>query len=109
MVLGVLIELTGHVCGRGPSEVDVPPDGEGIGVGEGCVVAVGVGMEAFTVGVCPACGEDAPVQAARSNGNPISIPMRHSCLIFIIVAPMNALTSLPLSETNTENAALQNN
>ena len=109
MILAVLIELTGHVCGRGPSEVDAPPDGEGVRVGEGCVVAVGVGMEAFTVGVCPTCGEDAPVQAARSNGNPISIPMRHSCLIFIIVAPMNALTSLPLSETNTENAALQNN
>lgn len=97
MVLGVLIELSGHVCGRGPSEVDAPADGEGIGVGEGCVVAVGVGMETFTVGVCPAGGEDAPVHAVRSNNNPISIPMPHSCLVFIVVTPVNALMSLCFS------------
>lgn len=80
------IELSEHVCGRGPSEADAPPNGDG--VGEGCTVAVGVGMEIFAIEVCPACGEDDVVHAVRSNISPVSMPMRDRCLIFIVVTPV---------------------
>lgn len=105
MVLGTRMALSGHVCGRGPSEVAAPLVGSGVGVGEGSAVAVGVGMETLTVGVWPAGGEDAPVHAVRSSGSPISIPTRHSCLIVISHSYERSHEPTSLSETNTEKAA----
>ena len=73
MALGMRIELSEHVCGSGPSWADAPPNG--VGVGEGCVVAVGRGVEVFTVGVCPAGSDDDSVQAVRTSSSPVSITM----------------------------------
>src|SRR5216684_932496 len=85
MVLGMRIELSEHVCGSGPSWADAPPNG--VGVGEGCVVAVGMGVEALTVGVCPTGGDDDSVQAVRASSSPVSIMMRVSRLMSICITP----------------------
>lgn len=73
MVLCVRIELSEHVCGSGPRWADAPPNG--VGVDEGCVVAVGMGVEALTGGVCPTGGDDVSVQAARASRSPVNIMM----------------------------------
>lgn len=95
MVLGIWIELSGHVCGSGPSWADAPPSGDGEGSGR--AVAVGVEVAAFVVGVCPAGSSDDSVHAVRTNSSPVSITMRDSCLMLIVVTDVGVLMRLCFS------------
>src|SRR5712692_47617 len=95
MVLGIWIELGGHVCGSGPSWADAPPSGDGEGSGR--AVAVGVEVAAFVVGVCPAGSSDDSVHAVRTNSSPVSMTMRDSCLMLIVVTDVGVLMRLCFS------------
>jgi hypothetical protein len=92
MVLGVRLGPGGQDWGSGLSWADASPSG--VGVDEVWAVPIGMGVvEAFTVGGCPACGDDVAVQAVRTRMSPVSRISRESYLMFIFLAPAAAIRS----------------